>query len=55
MTITNPVFSVSRDGITAPSYEDILDYFQSKARAIFGSDINLSEDTQRMSEISCKG
>lgn len=46
MTITNPVFSVSRDGITAPSYEDILDYFQSKARAIFGSDINLSEDTQ---------
>ena len=46
MPISDPVFRVTSDGITAPSYDEILDYFQSQARSIFGSDINLDADTQ---------
>lgn len=46
MPISDPVFRVTSDGITAPSYDEILDYFQTKARSIFGSDINLDADTQ---------
>lgn len=46
MAISSPVFKVSMDGITAPSYEEILEYFRDKARGIFGSDINLDADTQ---------
>lgn len=46
MTISSPVFTVSATGITAPSYEEILDYFKTKAKGIFGGDINLDSDTQ---------
>ena len=46
MPISDPVFRVTSDGITAPSYDEILDYFQLQARSIFGSDINLDADTQ---------
>lgn len=46
MTISDPTFSVTAQGITAPSYQEILEYFQDQARTIFGSDINLAEDTQ---------
>ena len=46
MTISSPVFTVSATGITAPSYEEILDYFKTKAKGIFGDDINLDSDTQ---------
>lgn len=42
----NPVFQVSEQGISAPSYEEILTYFQGEARRIFGEDINLDADTQ---------
>ena len=44
--IYDPVFSVSESGIQAPTYDEILEYFQSQAKAIFGSDINLDADTQ---------
>ena len=46
MAISDPVFKVTSEGITAPSYEEILAYFQSQAQTIFGSDINLDPDTQ---------
>ena len=46
MPISDPVFQVTSEGITAPSYEEILEYFQSEAQRIFGSDINLDADTQ---------
>lgn len=46
MAISSPVFRVSADGISAPAYEEILEYFKEKARTIFGSDINLDADTQ---------
>mgnify|MGYP002594975805 CR=1 FL=1 len=46
MTISSPVFTVSATGITAPSYEEILDYFKTKAKGTFGDDINLDSDTQ---------
>lgn len=42
----NPVFQVTEQGISAPSYEEILTYFQGEARKIFGEDINLNADTQ---------
>lgn len=42
----NPVFQVTEQGISAPSYEEILTYFQGEARKIFGEDINLDSDTQ---------
>lgn len=42
----NPVFEVTEQGISAPSYEEILTYFQGEARRIFGEDINLDADTQ---------
>lgn len=44
--MTDPVFSVNESGITAPTYEEVLTYFQGKAREIFGSDVNLDADTQ---------
>lgn len=44
--ITDPTFKVTADGIAAPTYAEILEYFQAKARAIFGTDINLDADTQ---------
>ena len=42
----NPVFEVTEQGISAPSFEEILTYFQGEARRIFGEDINLDADTQ---------
>lgn len=42
----NPVFEVTENGISAPSYEEILTYLQGEARRIFGEDINLDADTQ---------
>lgn len=44
--ISNPVFSVTENGIQAPSYAEILEFFQSQARDIFGQDVNIDADTQ---------
>ena len=44
--ISSPIFVVSASGITAPTYDEILEYFKDRARTIFGSDINLDADTQ---------
>ena len=44
--ITDPVFSITSAGASAPSYDDVLEYFKSRAREIFGGDINLDADTQ---------
>ena len=41
-----PVFNVTENGIKAPSYAEILEYFQEKAKAIFGQDVDLDADTQ---------
>lgn len=46
MTVDSPVFSVSADGISAPAYDEVLEYYQDKAREIFGPDVNLDADTQ---------
>jgi uncharacterized phage protein gp47/JayE len=43
--IDDPVFKVSDDGVTAPTYEEIYEYFKGKAKEIFGSDVNLEADT----------
>ena len=45
MAITDPVFKITDNGITAPTYAEILEYFQDKARQIFGQDINIDSDT----------
>lgn len=44
--ITSPIFRVNAQGIHAPSYAEILEYFTAQAKTIFGSDINLDADTQ---------
>lgn len=44
--ITSPIFRVNAQGIHAPSYAEILEYFTAQAQTIFGSDINLDADTQ---------
>lgn len=44
--ISDPVFIVGNDGISAPAYDEILEFFKEKARGIFGTDINLDADTQ---------
>ena len=46
MTISSPIFTVSANGITAPTYDEIYEYFKDRAKSIFGSDINLDADTQ---------
>ncbi|MCI5851286.1 MAG: baseplate J/gp47 family protein, partial [Sutterellaceae bacterium] len=46
MTITSPVAKITADGITAPAYDEVLEYYKEKARGIFGSDINLDADTE---------
>ena len=46
MPISDPVFQVSENGISAPTFDEILDYLQSEARRIFGDDINLDADAQ---------
>jgi uncharacterized phage protein gp47/JayE len=45
MAITDPVFQITDNGVTAPTYSEILEYFQDKARQIFGQDINIDSDT----------
>ena len=45
MAITDPVFKITDNGVTAPTYSEILEYFQDKARQIFGQDINIDPDT----------
>lgn len=37
---------IDNSGIHVPSYRDIIDYYVSKAKEIFGSDIYLGEDSQ---------
>ena len=44
--ISDPCFVVSANGITAPTYSEVLEYLTDKARSIFGADINLDADTQ---------
>lgn len=44
--IADPTFKVTAEGISAPTYGEVLEYFQSKARSIFGADINIDPDTQ---------
>lgn len=46
MAISDPVFQVTENGISAPSYEEILEFLQSEAKRIFGDDVNLDADTQ---------
>lgn len=46
MTISSPAPVLTADGITAPSYADILDYFQAQYRTIYGADIYLGNDSQ---------
>ena len=40
------VFEVTQSGITAPAFDEVLEYFQGKAREIFGSDIVITPDSQ---------
>lgn len=46
MAITDPVAQVTAGGVTAPTYDEVLEYLQEGARGIFGEDINLDADTQ---------
>lgn len=46
MTITSPAPVLTADGITAPSYPEILDYFQAQYRLIYGADVYLGNDSQ---------
>lgn len=45
MTISNPIFEVTNEGVVTPTFAEIRDYFQSKARSIFGEDVYLGEDS----------
>lgn len=40
------VFEVTQNGITAPAFDEVLEYYQGKAREIFGSDIVITPDSQ---------
>ena len=40
------VFEVTQNGITAPAFDEVLEYYQGKAREIFGSDIDNTTDSQ---------
>lgn len=46
MAISDPVFQVTSAGIAAPSFAEVLDYYQTQAKSIFGQDVNLDPDTQ---------
>ncbi|MCA8073219.1 baseplate J/gp47 family protein [Burkholderia vietnamiensis] len=46
MTISSPVAVINANGITAPSYAEILDYWQTKYRSIYGQDVYLEPDSQ---------
>lgn len=43
---------IDNDGIHVPTYQDILDYYISNAKTIFGGDIYLGEDSQDYELIS---
>jgi uncharacterized phage protein gp47/JayE len=43
--ISDPVFQVTENGITAPTYAEILEYYKDQARQIFGDDIVLDNDS----------
>lgn len=42
----NAVFEVTQNGIVAPAFDEVLEYYQGKAREIFGSDIVITPDSQ---------
>jgi len=44
MALTAP--TIDANGISAPSYAEVLDYLQTQYRAIFGADIYLGNDSQ---------
>ncbi|AOK62009.1 hypothetical protein WM29_23050 [Burkholderia ubonensis] len=46
MTISSPVAVIDTNGITAPSYAEILDYWQTKYRSIYGQDTYLEPDSK---------
>ncbi|KVU48233.1 hypothetical protein WK69_11025 [Burkholderia ubonensis] len=46
MTISSPVAVIDANGITAPSYAEILDYWQTKYRSIYGQDTYLEPDSK---------
>lgn len=46
MTVSSASFQVTAEGVTAPTYAEVLEYLQAGAKSIFGSDINLDADTQ---------
>lgn len=46
MTITNPSAVITDTGVSAPTFPEILDYFQQKYYSIYGSDVDLDADTQ---------
>lgn len=46
MTISSPVAVIDANGITAPSYAEILDYWQTTYRSIHGQDIYIEPDSQ---------
>lgn len=46
MAITTTAPTIDANGITAPTYADVLDYLKGKFRAIYGPDTYLEEDSQ---------
>ncbi|KWC56579.1 baseplate J/gp47 family protein [Burkholderia ubonensis] len=46
MTISSPVAVIDANGVTAPSYAEILDYWQTKYRSIYGQDTYLEPDSK---------
>ena len=46
MTITTVAPTIDANGITAPSYADILEYLQSIYQGIYGADVYLGADSQ---------
>lgn len=46
MTISSPVATIDENGITAPTYAEILDYWKAKYRSIYGADTYLEADSE---------
>ena len=46
MTISSPIAVIDASGITVPLFTDVLDYWQSQYRSIYGQDVDLDPDTQ---------
>ena len=46
MTITSASVVIDANGITAPAFNDILEYLKEKYRGIYGSDVYLENDSQ---------